>query len=179
MIIHKFPRNTPMKRNILLIICLLSLTVLAKANPVAWEANCGQTYTLTAVPNEGYEFEAWSDGNTNPNRDTIFTDQPLDVIYAIFKHSGSGTSITNANAENIALYPTMVALGGQVTVSGLAANEQTTIRVFSTTGHLVSTFTTIGEAKYTMDAAGVSGCYFVHISSRGVEAVRRFVVYAK
>ena len=168
-----------MKRNILITICLLGLTVLAQANSVDWTVNCGQNYKLIAEPKEGYEFEAWSDGNTNPNRDTIFNDEPLAPIEAFFKKKGSGTSLFEINAENVLLYPVMVQQGGNVTISGLAANEQTTIRVYSTTGHLVETYSSFGESSYTLEAANVSGCYFVHISSRGLEAVKRFIVYTK
>ena len=58
--------------------------------------------TLTATPNEGYEFTAWSDGNTeNPRTVTVTSDT---AFMAIFTASGS-SSLQEVNAREFALYP--------------------------------------------------------------------------
>ena len=58
--------------------------------------------TLTAIANEGYEFTAWNDGNTeNPRTVTITSDT---AFMAIFTASGS-SSLQEVNAREFAMYP--------------------------------------------------------------------------
>lgn len=52
-------------------------TVTIDGNP-----NYGETVTLTPVPDEGYEFDHWSDGNTNNPRDIVVGGDS--TIYPIF-----------------------------------------------------------------------------------------------
>ena len=60
----------------------------------------GNTAVLTATPNEGYEFTAWNDGNTeNPRTVTITSDT---AFMAIFTASGS-SSLQEVNAREFAL----------------------------------------------------------------------------
>ena len=62
----------------------------------------GNTAVLTATANEGYEFTAWSDGNTeNPRTVTVTSDT---AFMAIFTASGS-SSLQEVNAREFALYP--------------------------------------------------------------------------
>ncbi len=60
--------------------------------------NIGETATLTATPNEYYEFEKWSDGNTeNPRTITVTQDSVFEAIfvenpkYTITLHAENGT----------------------------------------------------------------------------------------
>ena len=148
-----------MKSNFLIVIGLLGLWATAQAAPIAQVAACGTTVTITAIPEDGFRFDKWNDGETaNPR------------------------SVDAANESYIAyfaLLPNVVTLGGTMTLKGLNEDEQTIIRVYSSTGHLMAQYTSVGEAKYILDAAGVSGCYFVHVSSPSVESILRYVVYAK
>ena len=60
--------------------------------------------TLTAIANEGYEFTAWNDGNTeNPRTVSITSDT---AFVAIFTASGS-SSLQAVNAREFAMYPTL------------------------------------------------------------------------
>ena len=63
-----------------------SVTLSAENGQVkgAGEYNYGTTVTLTAVPNEGYHFVRWSDGDTNIVRDvTLVDDLTLSAEFAI------------------------------------------------------------------------------------------------
>ena len=69
---------------------------------VAFEAQSCEVAIITATPNEGYEFTAWNDGNTeNPRTVTITSDT---AFMAIFTASGS-SSLQEVNAKEFALYP--------------------------------------------------------------------------
>ncbi len=69
---------------------------------VAFEAQSCEVAIITATPNEGYEFTAWNDGNTeNPRTVTITSDT---AFMAIFTASGS-SSLQEVNAREFALYP--------------------------------------------------------------------------
>ena len=62
----------------------------------------GNTAVLTATPNEGYEFTAWNDGNTeNPRTVTITSDT---AFVAIFTANGS-SSLQEVNAREFAMFP--------------------------------------------------------------------------
>ena len=69
---------------------------------VAFEAQSCEVATITATPNEGYEFTGWNDGNTeNPRTVTVTSDT---AFMAIFTASGS-SSLQEVNAREFALYP--------------------------------------------------------------------------
>lgn len=62
-----------MKRNILSILLLLGLGAIVQAEPQAWlnsdtkSFECGQTIQIEAIPDDGYQFVQWEDGDrTNP-----------------------------------------------------------------------------------------------------------------
>lgn len=71
-----------MKRIIPLVMLLLPLWVLAQTAPQT-EVDCGETYVVTPVPDEGYHFVRWSDDY--PYEERIFTasdDQSFEAIFA-------------------------------------------------------------------------------------------------
>lgn len=63
-----------MRRKILAIIFLAGLGVIVQAEPQAWMSSiiqpfdCGQTIQIQAVPNEGYQFVKWEDGDVHNPR---------------------------------------------------------------------------------------------------------------
>ena len=72
-----------MKRNILSILLLLGFGLIVKAEPQAWMSSdtrsfdCGQTIKIRAVPDGGYEFTQWEDGDTsNPRIIELTNDTP-------------------------------------------------------------------------------------------------------
>ena len=81
--------------------------------------------------------------------------------------------------QQLALLPNATTLGGQIKLVGLDPSEQTTIQVYSSAGQLMDTFTSTDEAEYMLTAAGVSGCFYVRVSSPTIETVLKYLVFAK
>ena len=85
----------------------LSFDLSVSANDEAYgrvevETQSCNVRTLTATPNNGYEFTGWNDGNTeNPRTVTITSDT---AFTAIFTASGS-SSLQAVNARKFAIYP--------------------------------------------------------------------------
>ena len=76
--------------------------------------------TLTATPNEGYEFTAWSDGNTeNPRTVTVTSDT---TFMAIFTEAVSTPTIT-LTVNNEAMGSASYTLDGNTAVLTATANE--------------------------------------------------------
>ncbi len=90
--------------------------------------------TLTATPNEGYEFTAWSDGNTeNPRTVTVTSDT---AFMAIFTASGS-SSLQEVNAREFALYPNPAK--SFVNLEFEALKENTLLQILDLNGRKVRT----------------------------------------
>ena len=95
----------------------------------------GNTAILTATANEGYEFTAWSDGNTeNPRTVTITSDT---AFVAIFTASGS-SSLQEVNAREFALYPNPAK--SFVNLEFEALKENTLLQILDLNGRKVRTF---------------------------------------
>ena len=90
---------------------------------------------MTATANEGYEFTAWNDGNTeNPRTVTVTSDT---VFTAIFTASGS-SSLQAVNAREFALYPNPAK--SFVTLEFEALKENTLLQILDLNGRKVRTF---------------------------------------
>ena len=102
---------------------------------VAIESPSCAVRTLTATPNEGYEFTGWNDGNTeNPRTVTITSDT---AFMAIFTASGS-SSLQEVNAREFALYPNPAK--SFVTLEFEALKENTLLQILDLNGRKVRTF---------------------------------------
>ena len=97
-----------------------------------------------------------------------------DVLRSVLVHFAG----PNPNRQ-LALLPNGARMGGQLKLVGLDPNEETTLQVFSSAGQLVNTFTTSGEPTFMFPAGVVSGCYHVRVTSPSVDAVLKYIVYAK
>ena len=87
---------------------------------VAFEAQSCEVATITATPNEGYEFTRWSDGNTeNPRTVTITSDT---AFMAIFTEAVSTPTIT-LTVNNEAMGSATYTLDGNTAVLSATANE--------------------------------------------------------
>ncbi len=87
---------------------------------VAFEAQSCEVATITATPNEGYEFTGWSDGNTeNPRTVTITSDT---AFMAIFTEAVSTPTIT-LTVNNEAMGSATYTLDGNTAVLTATANE--------------------------------------------------------
>ena len=102
---------------------------------VAFEAQSCEVAIITATPNEGYEFTAWNDGNTeNPRTVTITSDT---TFIAIFTASGS-SSLQEVNAKEFALYPNPAK--SFVNLEFEALKENTLLQILDLNGRKVRTF---------------------------------------
>lgn len=97
-----------------------------------------------------------------------------DVLRSVLVHYAG----TEANPA-IRLLPNATTLGGQMKLIGLNPEEETVVQIYSSAGQLMETFRTTGEPVYMLQAASVSGCYHVHVTSPTVDTVLKYVVYAK
>ena len=87
---------------------------------VAFEAQSCEVAIITATPNEGYEFTAWSDGNTeNPRTVTITSDT---AFMAIFTEAVSTPTIT-LTVNNEAMGSATYTLDGNTAVLTATAND--------------------------------------------------------
>ncbi len=78
-----------------LILCfLIGLWVAAYAEPTPWEADCGSQVTLTASPQTGYQFDRWSDGNTDATR---VVDVTGDETYTAYFKPSTATDVDNVS----------------------------------------------------------------------------------
>ena len=101
---------------------------------VAIESPSCAVRTLTATPNEGYEFTGWNDGNTeNPRTVTITSDT---AFMAIFTASGS-SSLQEVNAREFALYPNPAK--SFVTLEFETLEENTLLQILDLNGRRVRT----------------------------------------
>ena len=117
----------------------LSFELSVSANDEAYgrvevETQSCEVATITATPNEGYEFTAWNDGNTeNPRTVTITSDT---AFMAIFTASGS-SSLQEVNAREFALYPNPAKRF--VTLEFEALKENTLLQILDLNGRKVRT----------------------------------------
>ena len=87
---------------------------------VAFEAQSCEVAIITATPNEGYEFTAWNDGNTeNPRTVTITSDT---AFMAIFTEAVSTPTIT-LTENNEAMGSASYTLDGNTAVLTATPNE--------------------------------------------------------
>ena len=87
---------------------------------VAFEAQSCEVATITATPNEGYEFTRWSDGNTeNPRTVSLTSDTAFVAIFTEINPSPTITLTVNNEAMGSASYT----LDGNTAVLTATANE--------------------------------------------------------
>lgn len=78
-----------MKRYLYIVLCLLTLTLVARANEITDSIACGRWVTLTATPDSGYHFVRWSDGNVeNPRR--LYIDGDIRVVAEFERNCDAG-----------------------------------------------------------------------------------------
>ena len=91
-----------------------------------------ESKTLTAIANEGYEFTAWNDGNTeNPRTVTITSDTTFMAIFS------PAVSLQEVNAREFALYPNPAK--SFVTLEFETLEENTLLQILDLNGRKVRT----------------------------------------
>ena len=102
---------------------------------VAFEAQSCEVATITATPNEGYEFTGWNDGNTeNPRTVTITSDT---AFMAIFTASGS-SSLQDVDTKEFSLYPNPAK--GFVVLEFETLQGNTPLQIFDMNGRTLRSF---------------------------------------
>ena len=87
---------------------------------VAFEAQSCEVATITATPNEGYEFTAWNDGNTeNPRTVTVTSDTAFMAIFTETETTPTITVTVNDETMGSATYT----MDGNTAVLTATANE--------------------------------------------------------
>ena len=129
--------------------------------------NEGTAVTIGAIPNSGYHFVQWNDGDTNASRVIVVTQNATYV--ATF---AANTGIDDVDALSVMLYPNPTS--NYVTISGL--NVQATVTIVDATGRQQGVYTATGE-QMTLDVSGLSvGQYFLRIASNGCVAVKKLII---
>ena len=115
----------------------LSFELSVSANDEAYgrvevETQSCNVKTLTATANEGYEFTAWNDGNTeNPRTITITSDTTFMAIFS------PASSLQEVNAREFALYPNPAK--SFVNLEFEALKENTLLQILDINGRRVRT----------------------------------------
>jgi len=116
----------------------LSFDLSVSANDEAYgrvevETQSCNVRTLTATPNNDYEFTGWNDGNTeNPRTVTITRDTAFVAIF-----TASGSSLQDVNARKFAIYPNPAK--SFVTLEVEALLENTLLQILDINGRRVRT----------------------------------------
>ncbi len=133
----------------------------------------GETCTVTATPNAGFEFVNWSNGETaNPYSFTVVSNITLQAIFAPLE----GIDDINGGAA-CSIYPNPTSSSTTISVEGVSGEVR--ISVVDMSGRTVRTETLecSGDCQKTMEVEGLAqGTYFVRITADAVNLVRKLVV---
>ena len=121
--------------------------------------------TFIALPNTGYNFARWSDGNTQNPRSIMVT---KDTILIAFFNQSIGIKDVDEVETIIKVYPNPAK--SQITITGLEQTDN--IQIINTVGQIVKYYNNVSET-ITINIADLSqGLYFVKIGN----IVRKLVV---
>ena len=138
----------------------------------------GSVVTLTAVPNSGYEFVSWNDGNTNPSRtETINSDITLSAIFRTTTTTMVEIEIT-AGSQGIVLPigKQTVAAGASVDIV-IAASDGWVVKEI-TINNVRQTASVIGKAagKYTYKNATDGDV--IHVAFKEKPSIQYYTISA-
>ena len=146
-------------------------TITATSNNPAWGTvsgggsyGNGATATLTAMPNAGYHFVRWQDGNTqNPRTITV----TVDATYtAYFEADGGNQGIEDIDEHGISVYAT----SNQILIHGTAGE---CINVFSIDGRTVASVpSSSSQVIIPVENAGVYIVKIGNLAARKVVVIR-------
>lgn len=127
----------------------------------------GQGYYLTLAQNLQGTGDYYAVADVS-NAQGMLCDGLMRSTIAHYAHSGQ--------RHQVALNPNQALAGETLWIVGLDPAEQTTIRVYSTTGQLLATYTSVGADTYLLQAAYVAGCYQVRFESPSLNETLRYIV---
>jgi hypothetical protein len=135
--------------------------------------NGGETCTVTATPNAGYQFVNWSNGETaNPYSFVVMSSMTLTANFAQVE----GIDGVDGNVS-CTIYPNPTSDATTISVSGVSGVVR--ITVVDINGRTVrsETLECSGDCQKTMEVDGLAqGAYFVRITGETVNMVRKLVV---
>jgi len=92
-----------MKKNLLILMALMTLGTLSSKAQTSATATCGETVVITATADPGYKFLYWADDhtNTNPVREiTITADTKIEEEYiAVFGQNAAAVVVSVNDSE--------------------------------------------------------------------------------
>jgi len=132
----------------------------------------GQTASLQAVPDEGYEFVNWTIGSevlgTSATLDYVIPSTTTDDI-EITANFRLLNSLTNPVAASLKVYP--IPAKNEITIECGALNSTDKISIYNVLGSLVGVFNVTGE-KTTVDVSNLhNGNYVVKVGDATVKLV--------
>ncbi len=142
---------------------------MAQAGSAGWvrnEYDCGEWIEISATALENYHFVGWSDGSTDATRRIEVSG---DAEYTAYFEWAPG---------KVLLLPNAVSINDWMQMVGLDPDEETSIRVYSSSGQMVGNYTSKDSPTYMLQAQGVSGCYVVKVNSENIKTTLKYVVYA-
>ena len=154
-------------------------TVTVQSNNPEWGCvtgsgiyNEGSQVTIEAVPNEGYYFDHWSNGQTvNPYTLTVTQDSVLTAIFA------PKVAIQEAEAVAVRLYPNPAVGATTISLSGISGIVN--ISIVDMNGRTIRTETLECQGGCTKSLTFgnlAQGAYFVRITSPGFSTVKKLIV---
>jgi hypothetical protein len=121
----------------------------------------GTTVTLTAIPNEGFAFDKWNDGNTENPREIVISN---DInFFAYFKTNG----VSESQDSKLTLYPNPVK--ENLRIKGIEKECQGFI--YNSLGMLVKTVTVNDEQEIKVNDLA-SGLYLIRCGSQTIRFVK-------
>ena len=127
----------------------------------------GAEVTITAIPNEGYRFVQWNDGDTNAVRTITVT---ADATYIATFDDKIG--IDEVLLADVSLYPNPAT--SYVVVSGI--ESQASLTLVDAAGRLVAAWTASSD-RMTLDISQLpAGQYFLRIALQGAVSVKKLMV---
>lgn len=151
-----------------------TITVLSNNN--AWgTVSGGGTYpagsniTINAIPNSGYRFVQWNDGNTNAQRSITVT---ANATYTATFEPTNG--IDGIDIDSWAIYPNPATTSVTISLNGL--DSEAMIEIVDMNGRTINELRT-QNTELTIDLSSMTkGAYFIRITSGSISAVRKLIV---
>ena len=135
--------------------------------------NGGETCTVTATPNAGYQFVNWSNGETaNPYSFVVMSSMTLTANFAQVE----GIDGVDGNVS-CTIYPNPTNDATTISVSGVSGVVRITVVDMNGRTARSETLECSGDCQKTMEVDGLAqGAYFVRITGDQVNIVRKLVV---
>lgn len=118
----------------------------------------GTTVQIAAIPNAGFLFKEWNDGNTQNPRTITVTGNAL--YFATFR----GDGVDENGAQNISLYPNPA--NDKIRIDGL--NDNTEVRIYNVLGGLVKVVNVNSEEEISISELP-AGMYIVRFGASALQ----------